>query len=171
MGKCQFLVPCRPDIAFSTNRLARSLAKTFKSNIIASKRLLRYLCGTVDLGLKLQMQNRECSTLTVSNDNEWAGDRPTRKSRVIVGDHAGWSFCSAPVHEHSRLLHSPHAKQSTSQPQQPVKYIQACSWLVATREHPIAFRQVWRHWSCKQERSAATTSSGCAVFVATAGDS
>ena len=46
----------------------------------ASKRLLRYLRGTQDLGLKLQVQNRACSTLTVFTDSDWAGDRPTRKS-------------------------------------------------------------------------------------------
>ena len=79
-GKSQFLAPRRPDIAFATNRLARSLAKPSKSDTIASKHLLRYLRGTQDLGLKLQVQNRVCSTLTVITDNDWAGDRPTRKS-------------------------------------------------------------------------------------------
>ena len=80
VGKCQFFAPRRPDIAFATNRLARSLANPSKSDIIASKRLLRYLRGTHDLGLKLRVQNRACSTLTVFTDSDWAGDRPTRKS-------------------------------------------------------------------------------------------
>ena len=39
-----------------------------------------YLRGTQDLGLKLQVQNRACSTLTVFTDSDWAGDRPTCKS-------------------------------------------------------------------------------------------
>ena len=47
---------------------------------VASKRLLRSLRGTQDLGLKLQVQNRACSTLTVFTDSDGAGDRPTRKS-------------------------------------------------------------------------------------------
>ena len=64
VGKSQ-LAPRRPDIAFATNPLARSLAGPSKSDIIASKRLLRYLGGTQDLGLKLQVQNRACSTVTV----------------------------------------------------------------------------------------------------------
>ena len=42
--------------------------------------LLRFLRGTQDLGLKLQVQNRACSTLAVFTDSDWAGDRPTRKS-------------------------------------------------------------------------------------------
>ena len=52
VGKTQFLAPRRPDIAFATNRLARSLEKPSKSDIIASKRLLRYLQGTQDFGLE-----------------------------------------------------------------------------------------------------------------------
>ena len=44
----------RPDIAFATNRLAMSLAKPSTSDIIASKRPLRYLYGTMDFGLTLQ---------------------------------------------------------------------------------------------------------------------
>ena len=43
VGKSQFLAPRRPDIALATNRLARSLACPSKSDIIASKRFLRYL--------------------------------------------------------------------------------------------------------------------------------
>ena len=35
VGKSQFLAPRRPDIAFATNRLARSLARPSKSDIIA----------------------------------------------------------------------------------------------------------------------------------------
>ena len=80
VGKTQFLVLRRPDVAFATNRLARSPAKPSTSDVIASERLLRYLCGTMDFGLKLQVQNRACSTLTVFTDSDWAGDRPTRKS-------------------------------------------------------------------------------------------
>ena len=34
----------------------------------------------MDFGLKLQVQNKACSTLTVFTDSDWAGDRPTRKS-------------------------------------------------------------------------------------------
>ena len=80
VGKCQFLAPRRPDIAFATNRLAQSLAKPSNMDIIAWKRLLRYLRGTLDLGLNMQVRNKNCSTLTVFADSDWAGDRPTRTS-------------------------------------------------------------------------------------------
>ena len=52
-GKSQFLAHRRPDVAFATNRLARSLA---------SKRLLFYLCGTLNLCLKLQIHSNACTT-------------------------------------------------------------------------------------------------------------
>ena len=78
VGKSQFLAPRRPDIAFATNRLACAS----KSDIIASKRLLRYMRGTQDLGLKLQVQNRACSTLTVFTDS----DATQAQVCVFVGD-------------------------------------------------------------------------------------
>ena len=84
-------------LAFATNRLARSLAKPSESDISVSKRLLRYLIGTMHSGLKLQVQNSACSTLTMFTDSDWVGDRPTRKSVsswVIILD--GFS-CPAPV--------------------------------------------------------------------------
>ena len=51
-----------------------------KSDLITSKRHLRYLCGTMDFGLKLHVQNRARSTLTMFNDIDWAGSRHIRKS-------------------------------------------------------------------------------------------
>ena len=59
VGKSQFLAPRRPEIACATNRLARSLAKLTKADLLASKRLLRYLCGALDLGSKLQTHDSD----------------------------------------------------------------------------------------------------------------
>ena len=133
VSESQFLAPRRPDIAFATNRLARSLAKPSKSDTIASKRLLRYLRCTQDFGLKLQVQNRACSTLTVFTDSDWAGDRPTRKSVsswVIMLD--GF-LISASARTQSVIAQSSCVKQSTSRPPQPrVKRSTSrlCFWLV-----------------------------------------
>ena len=157
----------RPDIAFATNRLARSLACPSKSDIIASKRLLRYLRGTQDLGLNLQVQNRASSTLTVFTDSDWAGDRPTRKSVsswVIMLD--GF-LISAGARTQSVIAQSSceaeyiAATAATSE----AKYS-----LWTTREHPSAFRQLWRHWCGKQKRSATVASSGRAISVVAGGD-
>ena len=64
VGKSQLLAPRRRDIAFATNRQARSLAKPSKSDLTASKRILRHLC----------------TTLTVYTDSDRASDRLARKS-------------------------------------------------------------------------------------------
>ena len=64
--------------------------KTFKIGRHCVEASLAISAGTMDFGLKLQGQNRACSTLTAFTDSDWAGDRPTRKVRVFVGDHAGW---------------------------------------------------------------------------------
>ena len=52
----QFFVPRRTEIAFAVNRLARSLHKPTKAVFPASKRTFCYICGTLDLGLKLLTQ-------------------------------------------------------------------------------------------------------------------
>ena len=107
VGKSQFLAPRRPDIAFATNRLARSLAKPSKSDIIASKRLLRHLRGTQDFGLKLQVQNRVLDSDRV--DRQRLGWRSTHAHvRVFVGNHAGWILaqhqCSNTVGDCSTIM-------------------------------------------------------------------
>ena len=58
VGKGPFLALRRSNVAFATNRLARSLAKPSKSDIIASERLWRTQCGTVDFGLKRQVRKQ-----------------------------------------------------------------------------------------------------------------
>ena len=51
------------------------------------------------------------------------------------------------------------------------KYIQALFLgLWTTREHPSAFRQLWRHRFGKQKRSSTVTSSGRAISVVAGGD-
>ena len=145
-----------------------SLAKPSKSDLIASKRLLRYLCGTTDFGLKLQVQNRTCSTLTVFADSDWAGDRPTRKSVsswVIMLDGC---LLSAGARAQSVVAQSSceaeyiAATAATSE----AKYIQSL-FLTCGQHVNIHLRsgQHWCHWSGKQERSATPPSSGRAVSL------
>ena len=79
VGESQFLAPRRPDIAFATNRLARSLSGPSKSDIIASKRLLRYLARYA--GSRTEAASAKQSVLNCDSvHSDWAGDRPTRKS-------------------------------------------------------------------------------------------
>ena len=105
VGKSQFLAPRRPDIAFATNRLARSLAKPSKSDIIASERLLRYL--RVYARFRTEASSaKESSTLTVFTDSDWAGDRPTRKSVSSWVIMLGGSLISAGARTQSVIAQS-----------------------------------------------------------------
>ena len=90
VGKSQFLALRRPDIAFATNRLARSLAKPSKSDITASKRLLRYL--RVYAGFRTEAVSTKQSVLNPDSvHRQRLGWRSTHAQvRVFVGNHAGW---------------------------------------------------------------------------------
>ena len=68
----------RPDIAFAVGMCARFSAEPLSQHWMAVKRILRYLKGTIHLGLMYeQTTNNE---LTGYSDADWAGDLNDRKS-------------------------------------------------------------------------------------------
>jgi hypothetical protein len=73
----------RPDISYSVSVLTQYMQKPHKKHVIAAKRVLRYLRGTVDLGLTLGPGSTEGPELgPVFSDSDWAGDKQDRKSRT-----------------------------------------------------------------------------------------
>jgi hypothetical protein len=72
------MITTRPDIAYAVIQLARFVNDPRHEHIAYSKRLMRYLQGTKDLGLCYQRQQ----TLQVRcySDADWAGDVDTRRS-------------------------------------------------------------------------------------------
>ena len=69
----------RPDIAFAVQALGRHLQSPTEEHFNAGKRILRYLQGTKDLGLKYSPSG-EGTTIKGYADSDWAGDRDTRRS-------------------------------------------------------------------------------------------
>ncbi len=68
----------RPDIAYAVGNVARFCSKPTKRHWVAVKRIMRYLCGTVNYGLCYDRGNQdEC---TGYSDADWGGDIDTRKS-------------------------------------------------------------------------------------------
>ena len=77
----------RPDIAFAVNVLARFVNNPGKVHVQAAKRVLRYLSGTANYGIRfVRSQGPLVFGLT---DADWAGDQENRRStlglRVLHG--------------------------------------------------------------------------------------
>ena len=68
----------RPDISYAVNFLSRFCNNPTKTLIIAAKRVLRYLKGTMDY--KLIYRKYSEFILTAYSDSDWAGDLDSRKS-------------------------------------------------------------------------------------------
>ena len=85
VGKLQWLVTARPDIAFRVKTLARETSGVTPDSWRKVKHLLRYLQGTKNIVFKIQpdvrLQSSEVDLdLHVFSDSDWAGDVATRKS-------------------------------------------------------------------------------------------
>lgn len=103
-GKCdrqlyQEIVGCllfletrtRPDIYVAVNLLCRQVSDPQENDLVAAKRVLRYLKGTEDFILNLS--SLASDGLVAFSDSDWGGDKTYRKSTsgVLL------SFNGAPV--------------------------------------------------------------------------
>jgi hypothetical protein len=75
----------RPDIAFAVSELSRFVSSASDVHMKAAKHLLRYLKGTVDIGLNYSRPTHVGALGTVNQlwgyvDSDWAGCADTRKS-------------------------------------------------------------------------------------------
>lgn len=68
----------RPDIALAVNRLSRYMEAPHKLHWNAVKRVIKYLKGTMHLGLKFKPNKNAC--INAFSDSDFAGDTLTRKS-------------------------------------------------------------------------------------------
>jgi hypothetical protein len=78
VGALQYLTLTRPDIAFSVNKVCQYLHTPTTVHWTAVKRILRYIKGTVGLGLTFR---KSSSTLVSAfSDADWAGCVDDRRS-------------------------------------------------------------------------------------------
>jgi hypothetical protein len=70
----------RPDIAFAVQSLGKHLQRSNEEHWIAAKRVLRYLKGTREVGLKYQGNSTGSFTLVGYADADYAGDKDNRRS-------------------------------------------------------------------------------------------
>ncbi|KAI5336302.1 hypothetical protein L3X38_015569 [Prunus dulcis] len=96
VGCLQYLTITRPDLAFAVNTVAQYMSAPRTSHMIAVKRILRYIKGTLDFGLTLCPQSSP-ARLTAYSDADWAGcpdsHRSTTGYLIYLGNNL-ISWCS-----------------------------------------------------------------------------
>ena len=93
-GALQYLTFTRPDIAYVVQQVCLHMHDPREPHLAALKRILRYVQGTLHLGLLLRPS--PATDLVVYTDADWAGCPDTRKSTsgyaVFLGDNlVSWS--------------------------------------------------------------------------------
>jgi len=93
-GALQYLTFTRPDIAYAVQQVCLHMHDPREPHLAALKRILRYVRGTLHLGLLLRPSTS--TDLVVYTDADWAGCPDTRKSTsgyaVFLGDNlVSWS--------------------------------------------------------------------------------
>jgi histone deacetylase 1/2 len=81
LGALQYLCLTRPDIAFAVNKTCQFLQTPTDVHWAAVKRILRYVQGTLDLGLSLHRSSS--SELSIFSDADWAGSLDDRRSTGV----------------------------------------------------------------------------------------
>jgi len=93
-GALQWLTFTRPDLAYAVQKICLFMHDPREPHLAALKRILRYVRGTLHMGLLLQPSRSSDST--VYSDADWAGCPDTRRSTsgyaVFLGDNlVSWS--------------------------------------------------------------------------------
>lgn len=100
VGALQYLTLTRPDIAHSVNLVCQFMQAPTLKHLQAVKRILRYIKGTLDYGLRILSQSS--LTLYGFSDADWAGCSITRRSTsgfcIYLGSNCiSWSSRKQPT--------------------------------------------------------------------------
>ena len=93
-GALQYLTFTRPDISYAVQQICLHMHDPREPHLAALKRILRYISGTLHLGLLIRPSSH--TELIVYSDADWAGCPDTRRSTsgyaVFLGDSlVSWS--------------------------------------------------------------------------------
>ena len=78
IGSLMYLTNTRPDICFAVNTLSQYLTDPRHVHLTAAKHILRYLKGTIDYGIKYEVNQK--INLEGYVDSYWASSAIDRKS-------------------------------------------------------------------------------------------
>jgi histone deacetylase 1/2 len=100
VGALQYLTLKRPDISFAVNKVCRFLHAPTTTHWSAVKCILRYIRGTLNLGLKIEVS--KSMLVSAFSDADWAGDVDDRRSTggfaVFLGNNlVSWSARKQPT--------------------------------------------------------------------------
>lgn len=79
VGKCQFISRTRPDVLYALKEVGRQLHAPRAVDLVAAKRIVRYLSGTPMKSLHMKV-GKNVGKLRGITDTDWAGCIATRKS-------------------------------------------------------------------------------------------
>ncbi|XP_073138778.1 secreted RxLR effector protein 161-like [Henckelia pumila] len=85
VGSLMYLTNTRPDIVHSMNMISRFMSDPSQIHFSAAKRILRYLQGTKNHGIKYTKEDE--NSLIGYTDSDWAGSIDDMKSM------SGYVFC------------------------------------------------------------------------------
>eukprot|EP00253_Pinus_taeda_P001877 PITA_01877 len=95
IGSIMYLVNTRPELCYAVNTLSQFMVEPKRAHWAAEKHILRYVCGTINFGLRYTKGNDiKLSELT---DADWAGSLVDRKSTTVYCFGIGFgmtSWCS-----------------------------------------------------------------------------
>ena len=78
VGSLMYLTATRPDLMYGVGLISRFMSRPTEQHWLAAKRLLRYLMGTLNLGIFYKKGG--CKQLTAYSDSDFAGDIDDRRS-------------------------------------------------------------------------------------------
>ncbi|XP_020706045.1 uncharacterized protein LOC110116696 [Dendrobium catenatum] len=102
-GSLQYLTLTRTDLAFAVNKFCQHMQNPTNIHFEAIKRLLRYIKGTIHIGLPLFRDN---PILRSYVDSDWAGDETNRKSTSGFCNYLGSSLISWSVKKQTAVARS-----------------------------------------------------------------
>ena len=84
VGSLRFICHSRPEITFNVGLVSRFMSDPRQSHLLAAKRIMRYLKGTLGYGIIFPHQTKEDDNLhlVTYSDSDWCGDLVDRKSTM-----------------------------------------------------------------------------------------